>query len=87
MPGILRATWGADYGVGCPNGQKRLDGIPLTFNWPAGAEVGGAVVPSYRAIYTLPNGRILTVAPLAVADLHDRAKVASDDNMPVGSVR
>jgi hypothetical protein len=49
--------------------------------YPTGAEVGGDVVASYRAIYTLPHGRILRVAPLAVADLHDHANVANDDNM------
>ena len=37
--------------------------------FPTGAEVGAAVVASYRAIYTLPSGSILTVPPLAVADL------------------
>ena len=49
--------------------------------YPTGAEVGAQVVASYRAIYRLPNGKVVAVSPLAVADLHDHAKVANDDNM------
>lgn len=48
---------------------------------PTGAEVGGAVVASYRAIYKLPNGKVVTVAPLDVADLHDHPSAANADNM------
>jgi hypothetical protein len=49
--------------------------------YPTGAEVGAAVVASYRAIYKLPNGKVVAVAPLAVADLHDHATSANADNM------
>jgi len=49
--------------------------------YPTGAEVGAPVIASYRAIYTLRNGKAVAIAPLAVADLHDHAKVANDDNM------
>jgi hypothetical protein len=49
--------------------------------YPTGAEVGGPVVASYRAIYKLPNGKVVAVAPLAVADLHDHASSANADNM------
>jgi hypothetical protein len=49
--------------------------------YPTGAEVGAPVIASYRAIYALRNGKAGAIAPLAVADLHDHAKVANDDNM------
>jgi hypothetical protein len=52
----------------------------LTAN-PTGAEVGAPVVASYRAIYALPHGKVVAVAPLAVADLHDHATSANADNM------
>ena len=39
--------------------------------YPTGAEVGAPVVASYRAIYKLPNGKVVAIAPLEVADLHD----------------
>jgi hypothetical protein len=48
--------------------------------YPTGAEVGAPVVASYRAIYKLPNGKAVAVAPLAVADLHDHASSANADN-------
>lgn len=32
-PRILSASWGTDNAVGCPNGEKGLDNIPVTFNW------------------------------------------------------
>jgi hypothetical protein len=48
---------------------------------PTGAEVGAAVVASYRAIYKRPNGKVVAVAPLAIADLHDHATSANADNM------
>jgi len=32
-PRILSASWGTDNAVGCPNGPKGLDNIPVTFNW------------------------------------------------------
>ncbi len=49
--------------------------------YPTGAEVGAAVVASYRAIYKLPNGRAVALAPLDVADLHDHPSSANADNM------
>ena len=49
--------------------------------YPTGAEVGAAVVASYRAVYELPNDRVVAVAPLSVADLHDHASSANADNM------
>lgn len=49
--------------------------------YPTGAEVGTPVVASYRAIYKLPNGKVVAVAPLDVADLHDHASSANADNM------
>src|ERR1700742_1492941 len=39
--------------------------------YPTGDEVGAAVVASYRALYRLPSGKTVTIAPLEVADLHD----------------
>jgi hypothetical protein len=48
---------------------------------PTGAEVGTAVVASYRAIYKLPSGKAVAVAPLDVADLHDHPSSANADNM------
>jgi hypothetical protein len=49
--------------------------------YPTGAEVGTAVVASYRAIYKLPNGKVVAIAPLDVADLHDHPSSANADNM------
>jgi len=49
--------------------------------YPTGAEVGTPVVASYRAIYRLPNGKVVAVAPLDVADLHDHPSSANADNM------
>src|SRR6476646_4661734 len=49
--------------------------------YPTGAEVGGPVVASYRAIYRLPNGKVVAIAPLGVADLHDHPSAANADNM------
>lgn len=49
--------------------------------YPTGAEVGTLVVASYRAIYKLPNGKTVALAPLEVADLHDHPSAANADNM------
>jgi hypothetical protein len=49
--------------------------------YPTGAEVGAPIVASYRAIYKLPNGKLVAVAPLDVADLHDHPNSANADNM------
>ena len=49
--------------------------------YPTGAEVDAPVVASYRATFALPNGRLVAVAPLDVADLHDHATSANADNM------
>ncbi len=32
-PKILSASWGTDNAVGCPDGAKELDNIPVTFSW------------------------------------------------------
>jgi hypothetical protein len=47
--------------------------------YPTGAEIGPVVTSSYRVLYTLPNGKITAVAPLAVV-FHFHAKVANEDN-------
>ena len=49
--------------------------------YPTGAEIGDAVVNSYRALFRLPNGKVINVRPLAVADLADHGTPAMDDNM------
>jgi hypothetical protein len=49
--------------------------------YPTGAEVGAPVVASYRAIYKLPSGKLVAIAPLDVADLHDHPSSANADNM------
>jgi hypothetical protein len=49
--------------------------------YPTGAEVGAPVVASYRARYERPDGRIVALAPLAVADLDDHASSFNADNM------
>lgn len=49
--------------------------------YPTGAEVGAAVVASYRAVYKPPGGKAVAVAPLAVADLGDHPSAANADNM------
>ncbi|MDI1290697.1 MAG: hypothetical protein PSX37_12200 [bacterium] len=49
--------------------------------YPDGAEVGAAVVRSYRALFTLPSGKVINVRPLAVADLADHSTTPMDDNM------
>jgi hypothetical protein len=48
---------------------------------PTGAEVGAPIVASYRAVYELPRGKVVAVAPLDVADLQDHATSANADNM------
>ena len=49
--------------------------------YPSGEEVGAPVLASYRALYRLPNGKLATLAPLEVADLHDHASSFNADNM------
>jgi len=49
--------------------------------YPGGSEVGDAAVKSYRALFTLPNGKVIHVRPFAVADLADHSTNAMDDNM------
>lgn len=49
--------------------------------YPTGTEVGAAVVASYRALYKLMSGRVVAIAPLDVADLHDHSTAANADNM------
>lgn len=49
--------------------------------YPTGEEVAAPVVASYRALYRLPSGKLLAIAPLAVADLHDHVTSANADNM------
>ncbi len=49
--------------------------------YPTGEEVGAPVAASYRALYKLPNGRTVAIAPLEVADLHDHESSFNADNM------
>jgi hypothetical protein len=49
--------------------------------YPTGEEVGAAVLASYRAIYKLPSGKVVAIAPLEVADLHDHESSFNADNM------
>jgi hypothetical protein len=49
--------------------------------YPTGEEVGAAVTASYRALYRLPNGKTVAIAPLEVADLHDHETSFNADNM------
>jgi hypothetical protein len=49
--------------------------------YPTGEEVGAAVLASYRAIYKLPTGKTVAIAPLEVADLHDHETSFNADNM------
>jgi hypothetical protein len=49
--------------------------------YPTGAEVGAAVFASYRAIFKLRSGKVVAIAPLAVADLDDHPSAANADNM------
>jgi hypothetical protein len=49
--------------------------------YPTGGEVGEPAVKSYRALFTLPNGKVVNIRPLAVADLADHSTSAMDDNM------
>jgi hypothetical protein len=49
--------------------------------YPTGEEVGGPVTASYRALYRLPSGRTVAVAPLEIADLHDHESSFNADNM------
>jgi hypothetical protein len=39
------------------------------------------VTNSYRAIFTKRNGKLIAVAPVAVADLNDHSSPAMADNM------
>jgi hypothetical protein len=49
--------------------------------YPTGEEVGAPVVASYRALYKLPNGKTVAIAPLEVADLYDHETSFNADNM------
>lgn len=49
--------------------------------FPTGDEIGASVVASYRAKYKLPGGKVVAIAPRAVADLNDHPNVANADNM------
>jgi hypothetical protein len=49
--------------------------------YPTGAEIGAPVVASYRALYKLPSGKVVAIASLNVADLHDHPNSANADNM------
>jgi hypothetical protein len=49
--------------------------------YPTGEEVGAPVTASYRALYRLPSGRTVAIAPLEVADLHDHETSFNADNM------
>lgn len=48
---------------------------------PTGEEVGAPVTASYRALYRLPSGKTIDIAPLEVADLHDHESSFNADNM------
>lgn len=73
------------------NGDKNACTVGRTFvrvvwsngmtAYPGGTEVGDAAVKFYRALFTRPNGTIINVRPLAVADLADHSTTAMDDNM------
>jgi hypothetical protein len=49
--------------------------------YPTGEEVGAAVTASYRALYKLPQGKTVAIAPLEVADLYDHETSFNADNM------
>jgi hypothetical protein len=49
--------------------------------YPTGEEVGAPVASSYRAVYRLPGGKTVALAPLEVADLHDHESSFNADNM------
>ena len=49
--------------------------------YPSGTELGAAATNSYRALFTLPNKKVINLKPLAVADLADHSTSAMDDNM------
>jgi hypothetical protein len=49
--------------------------------YPTGEEVGTPVLHSYRALYRLPGGRTVAIAPMEVADLYDHETSFNADNM------
>jgi hypothetical protein len=49
--------------------------------YPSGEEVGAAVTASYRALYKTVRGKVVALAPLEVADLHDHESSFNADNM------
>jgi hypothetical protein len=49
--------------------------------YSSGEEVGAPVAASYRALYKLPSGKTIAIAPLEVADLHDHETSFNADNM------
>jgi len=49
--------------------------------YPTGAVLGQPVVDSYRAIFRLPSGQRVVLAPLAVGDINDHGKPFLEDNM------
>lgn len=49
--------------------------------YPDGGEIGASVIASYRAVFQVPSGKKVRIAPLAVGDLADHSTPANDDNM------
>lgn len=49
--------------------------------YPNGSAIGPNIASSYRAEFTLPNGRTTSITPLAIGDLGDHSSVANEDNM------
>lgn len=49
--------------------------------YPTGTEVGAVVLASYRALYKLTSGKVVRIAPLAIADPNDHPTAANSDNM------
>jgi hypothetical protein len=49
--------------------------------YPTGEEAGAAITASYRALYKLPGGKTVAIAPFEVADLYDHETSFNADNM------
>lgn len=56
VPRILSASWGTEGAVGCPNGAKELDNIPVTFNW----FIRGLKLPSRDFRVIRSDGSVVT---------------------------
>ena len=81
-PTILSASWGTDDGVGCPNGPRGLDNIPVTFNWFIRGGSAGAALYKFQqpGIYAYVTHNLIEAADLG-ATAHFKVEGKWNDDL------